>query len=178
MPVRPLHLSAVLLASSGLACGFLGDTIGEKVSEKVAEEAVEKAVEVQSGGDANVELDQGKVQVTTDKGSVSYQAGTTLPASFPSDVPLYPGATLTSSAEVNSPEGHGFMVGLKSADTPDKIGAFYKEKLAAAYASKADMNMNGQVMLYYATPDEKRTVQVAINPAEGGSDVSITVVAK
>lgn len=183
MSRRPLRALVFVLASFGLACGFLGDTIGEKVGEKVGEEAVEaameKSLEAQGNADAKVELDQGKMQVQSAQGTVTMQTGSTVPADFPADVPIYPGASVESSVNASGPEGGGWVVGFKTADGPDKVSAFYKEKLGASLANKAEMNMNGEIMLVYGSPDEKRSVQVMIKGAEGGgSQVGLTVLGK
>jgi len=178
MPARPLHLVALSLTLVGLACGFLGDQVSEQISQTVAEKATEEAIEHDQGGDANVNLQEGNFSLKTDKGSFSVQSGSTLPAGFPSDIPLYPGATVTSSAASQTPEGAGFLVTADSTDTPDKIIAFYKDKLASGFQSKADMNMNGQLMLVYQSADEKRSVQLTATPQGTGSQMSLTVSSK
>lgn len=178
MSARPLRPVALLIAISGLACGFLGDEVSEKVSQKVAEKATEEAIEHDQGGDAKVNLQDGHFEVKTDKGSFSMKSGDTLPDGFPSDIPLYPGAKVTSSAASQTPDGQGFMVTAESADTPDKIVAFYKDKLAGAFESKADMNMNGQLMLIYQTADQKRSVQITATAQGAGSQISLTTASK
>ena len=178
MLVRPLRPVLLLLSLSGLACGFLGDQVSEKVSQKVAEKATEEAIEHDQGGDAKVNLQDGNFSVQTDKGSFSVKSGAALPDGFPSDIPLYPGATVQSSAASTTADGQGFMVTASSADTPDKIVAFYKEKLAGTFQSKADMNMNGSMMLIYQTADEKRSVQITASPEGSGSQISLTTATK
>ena len=178
MPARPLRSVALLLALSGLACGFLSDKVSEKVSEEVAEKATEAAIEHDQGGDANVNLQNGNVSIKTDQGSFTVQNGAKLPDGFPSDVPLYPGAAVQSSAGSTTAEGQGFLITATSTDAPDKVIAFYKEKLAGTFQSKADMNMNGQLMLIYQTADEKRSVSISVNPEGTGSQLTLTTANK
>ena len=175
-PPRLLLLTTLsVLGGFALACGFITDKISEKASDKIAE----KAVEAQTGGNASVDINKGQLNIKTDQGSLNFQSGqTTLPDGFPSDVPLYSGATITSSAAMNQPDGKAFMVQFKSADAPDKVSAFYKEKLAGTFQSKADVNANGQLMGMYATADEKRSVQITVSADGTGSQVSLVVTQK
>lgn len=176
MRARPLLLPTLtLFAAFTLACGFVTD----KVAKKASDEVTEKVMEAQTGEDVEVNTSKGEFSVTTDKGTFNVQAGqNTLPAGFPSDIPLYSGAVITSSVNMQQPDGKAFILSYTVPEAPDKLSAFYKEKLSANYQSKMDANMNGQMMLMYATADEKRSVQVTVVAEGSGSQVSITAVQK
>jgi hypothetical protein len=52
------------------------------------------------------------------------------PAAFPPDVPVYPGARLTSGAGFTSPGQLAFGMEWQTLDSVDKVQAFYKTKLS------------------------------------------------
>lgn len=170
-----------LLAAASLGCGAVSNLVGQKVSEKVAEEVVEKSIEAEGGGDASVNITDGQVSVQTGQGAVSVVAGgdiTSLPADFPSDVPLYPGAKIVATMGSNSPDGTGYLVNFETPDSADKVAAFYKEKLGGSFKTAAEMNMNGALTLAYVSADEKRNVTINAGPGNGVTAVALVVGSK
>lgn len=72
--------------------------------EDAAEAAINAAIKAE-GGEGSVNLQGDKITVTTDEGTVTYDAsGTTLPADFPGDVPLVGGYTVMGT--LSTGEGH------------------------------------------------------------------------
>lgn len=107
-------VSMVLLAGLVLTTGCA------QIAEQVTKSAVEKAtgVKVESDG----------VTVTGKDGQqVSIGGENKLPDGFPSEVPVYDGATITSSVSTEQ----GFLVGFTTTDAPREVLDWYKSELAA-----------------------------------------------
>lgn len=90
----PLIILGVLIVG-GLA--LAGQSLSSKVSDKVGENLIEAAIKSETGGQANVNVDDGSVTVTSDDGTISFGGGTSLPNGFPTNVPTPDNATLTGS---------------------------------------------------------------------------------
>jgi hypothetical protein len=119
--IRRSATIAVLIAATGLtACGA--------VAEKAGEKATEKAIESQTGGDVDVDTDDGSVSIETEEGSASFGTGE-VPEDWPDDIPLPDGLeVLTSSSTVSGNERLTAVTG--STDTePEEILAWMKEEL-------------------------------------------------
>ena len=83
----------------------------------------EKAVEV--GTDGAVKIADGGVTVTADGGTLTAGGTAKVPADWPADVPVYPGARLTA---VGAGANVRTLV-LTTVDSPAKVSAFYKTNL-------------------------------------------------
>jgi len=111
------------------------------------------------------------------------QTGTHAMASnveLPTFLRLYPGArvehTLGGVSSSSAGANKGGMVVFHTADAPEKIAAFYRDRLdGSGLGERSDANFNGVIMLTAAaTEDADRGVQVSIAPAEeGGSRVTL-----
>jgi hypothetical protein len=68
-----------------------------------------------------------------------------------------------------------FQVGMHSDDAPDKVAAFYREKLKAMADGKQliDMSSNDGAALTLVDEKAKHTLQVSVSKAEKGSDIAI-----
>jgi hypothetical protein len=96
--------------------------------------------------------DGGTVRVAGGEGGVA------LPEGFPKDVPIYPGATVTTSATVEN----AMNAVLKTSDPVNKVAAFYKEKLKAnGWESKAAMDMADGTMLSGKKENRTQTTMIA-----------------
>ena len=90
-----------------------------------------------------------------------------MPASMPSYVELYPGASELTSMQASGKEvekeGKMTMVSFKSKDDPKKIIDFYTSKLTAhGYKSAASMNLGGTQMATLANENDKQALQIMI----------------
>ena len=115
------------------------------------------------------------VTVKMADGSVAVSGeGVKLPEDFPKDVPLYPGATLSSAVTAARSETAGHLLTFQTSDAPEKVGAFYKSKFST-WKVKMEMSSGGGKVLLLQSPDEKRSLTVVANPAGGGqTTVSLT----
>jgi len=107
-------------------------------------------------------------------GSGSFSVGTSLPSNFPSDVPIYSGATASFSAtDVNSDgkETSSVTFALK-AKVSDVIG-FYKSKMGSAgYELKSEVNFFGSVLEY---ENSKRQVLISTIGSDQEEDIILTI---
>jgi hypothetical protein len=110
--------------------------------------------------------------VNTPSGPATASTGS-LPADFPKDVPVYPGATIVSASNVGGTSG----AVLSTADEGDKVAAYYKDELAKqGWSSPQAMNAGGTNVV--RATKEKRQVAVSITKgADGKTSVSLGITA-
>jgi hypothetical protein len=114
------------------------------------------------------------VTVKTPDGSVYVGGeGVKLPEDFPKDIPVYPGAKLSASVSAAQTGTSGHMVTFATADAPEKVAAFYKGKFST-WQTAMEMASGGGKVLLLRTPDEKRSLTVVANPANGLTTVTLT----
>ena len=112
----------------------------------------EKVTVAQDGEGVNITVkgeDGESVQISANESGVS------LPDGFPSDVPIYPGATITLTSE--TPQGMNVV--LRTKDPAEKVRQFYQEKLKAeGWEIVATMNMPTGAMLQAKKGERSQTV--------------------
>lgn len=165
----------IALALSLGACG--------KVQEKASEKAVEKAIESsmsKDGTQAKVNLSEGGMKVTTTDASgksTQMEMGNAKISEAELGLPFYPGAKATegSSMRIVSGTNTSMQMGLHSDDAPDKVAAFYRDKLKAMAEGKQlmDMSNNEGASLSLLDDKAKSTLQVHVSKSENGSDIAI-----
>ena len=171
----PLMTGLVLIAALA-ACG--------KAQEKVAEKATERMIESQlakDGTKAKVDLSSGGTKITTTDASgktSQMEMGGAKVSEADVGTPFYPGAQpdAAGSTRISTPDGSAVTVLLHSADAPDKVAAFYRERLKAQSEGRQFMDMNsgdGNTMLMLADDKAKSTIQVHVAKADKGSDIQI-----
>ena len=92
---------------------------------------------------------------------------------LPSDVPAYP--TATPSRIIVRKSGDRIAT-FETADTPEKVQAFYAEKLASEGWKMGSNSSAGGLYVLKGSKDE-RTVSVTIPKPEAGGETRVTVVA-
>jgi hypothetical protein len=94
----------------------------------------------------------------------------TLPAGFPADVPVYPGAHPTGSLAAT---GKGMIVTFQSADAPEKVFSFYRAELAErGWSISGEVSVLGQGAL--SGTKDTRTASVVIVGATGGTQIIVS----
>ena len=146
--------------------------VGSVINRLIAKTAAEKMIEAATGGKAQVNTDNGEVTVKTDQGT--YSTSDKIPANFPSDVPVYPGAKVQSSVATSQEQGNGHYLGLETSDSLDTVTAWYKSQVVdKGWKIESDATINGTLILG-ATKD---TRQLSVSVSDGGSGkVAITLV--
>ena len=151
-----------------------------KAQEKVAEKMIESAIE-KDGGKAKVDLSSGGVKVTTTDASgktTQMEMGTAHVSEADVGVAFYPGTKPAEgqSTKIKTPDGDAYTTVLHSDDAPDKVAAFYRDKLKAQSAGKQFMDMSGNegnTTLILNDDAAKSTLQVHVMKADKGTDIQI-----
>ncbi len=164
----PLSITVALALA---ACG--------KVEEKTAEKVIESSLS-KDGTQAKVDLSSGGMKVTTTDAngqSTQMEMGNAKISEAELGLPFYPGAKLTDGSSTRLVSGGTAMmqVGLHTDDVPEKVAAFYRDKLKAMSEGKQLMDMSSQDGASLTLVDEKAksSLQVHVSKAEKGSDLSI-----
>lgn len=148
------------------------DAVTQKIGEKVAEGMIEKA----TGGKVDVNAGENQVVFKDNKtGNVTaFGEDLKLPDDFPKDVPVYPGAKITSAIIDSSGEKPASLT-LKSTDAPDKVISWYEKTLKdAGWAEQASFNANEIQSRTYDKDKSHIALTVSKNTeAEGGTVVVI-----
>lgn len=86
--------------------------------------------------------------VTTDEGTVVARSGAGTKADLPEGFTLYPGANVISTTNVSSDGQSGNMTMFESADSPEKVAAFYRKQAeAAGFEIKSETKAEGAFIL-------------------------------
>jgi hypothetical protein len=155
-----LVLSAVTLLSAGTGC--------KKVSKSLTEKAIEEGT-----GAKNVDLSDNKMKFEGPNGQkMAMGENVPLPDGWPKDrIPAYPGAKITGAVSM----GGQLSLIAESADSPEKVKAFYKGKLSSYKEEAMFTTPQGFTAAYKNatetialtannTGDEKTMISVSITP--------------
>lgn len=118
----------------GIGCVVLLFLIGAGMSiffKFFAKKAIEGVIENKTGVNVT-DVEKGKMTFTDSKTGAKVDIGSgKVPDNFPKDFPLYPGAKVTSALSgAQSGKNNGFWLTMSTADSVDKVSAFYKTQLA------------------------------------------------
>ncbi len=166
-----LYTAIALAAALALAaCGKATEVATEKAAEKMIEAQLAK-----EGKQASVDMSSGGMKITTtDASGRTTQAsiGNTPVGEADVGVPFYPGAKPAegASTRIQTADGTATTVMLESKDAPDKVAAFYRDKLKAQSEGKQfmDLTSNEGATLILADDKAKSGTQVQVMKAEGG----------
>lgn len=99
--------------------------------------------------------------------------GIAVPSDFPKDVPVYAGASVTTSATVQNT----ITLVLKSTDPVSKVAAFYKEQLKASDWT-VEAAIESEEGSFLTGKKEDRVLSTSIAKEGTGSLISITIETK
>jgi hypothetical protein len=138
------------------------------------EEAVERRIEAETGGEAEVDLSEGSVEIEgeTEEGEYSMTAGEAaeVPDDFPGDVFIYKPSTVVMSMMV--PEGHSLT--LTTEDDQSKVmDAYQSEMEKQGWSKEGSMDMGGHKMLVYKK--DKRVANVSLMKADDKTQIHLVV---
>ena len=138
------------------------------------EEAVERKIEAATGGEAEVDLSEGSVEITgeSEEGEYSMTAGEAaeIPDDFPGDVFVYKPSTVVMSMMV--PEGHSLT--LTTEDDQAKVMDTYKSEMEKhGWSQEGSMDMGGHKMLVYKKDD--RVANVSLMKADDKTQIHLVV---
>ena len=168
------HHALMLAVASAVAASGCGKT-QETVAEKVIESSMSK-----DGTQAKVNLSEGGMKITTTDAAgkaTQMEIGSAQISEADLGVPFYPGSKPAEGGSMRmvASGGSTFQVGMHSDDAPDKVAAFYRDKLKAMADGKQmmDMSSNDGAALTLIDEKAKHTLQVSVSKAEKGSDIAI-----
>jgi len=142
------------------------DTKAGKFSMKGTEEGQE--VKISADGDSfSMATPDGAFRAVSGKGAK-------VPDDFPKDVPVYAGAEILMATSM--PGDEAFSIQAKTNDPMEKVGAFYKEKLAAnGWAEQHTMSQTaGQPMQMITYSKADRMVMVMLTTEDEATHLNLT----
>ena len=111
----------VVLVALGIA--------GKIIQKKIAQGMVGGFLSTLSGG--KVKVGDKNVTFKNDQGEFSFEEGGKLPDGYPSDLPIYPGAKLTSSWSTTGDNSKGMSLIWGTNDSISQVADYYKKALEA-----------------------------------------------
>jgi hypothetical protein len=95
----------------------------------------------------------------------------TLPADFPTDVPIYPGATVLNATEI---PGKNLKAGWTTADEPNKVASYYTEAFTAQGWSAQRMERDGGILVF--ADKRSRSAAIGIGTSKGKTTIDLLAV--
>lgn len=169
MPAALAAASLLLLPFTLTGC----DSLKERLTRKFSEKAAETLIESQSGEKVEIDSKAGtmRVQSKDGKGTMTLGIDTKVPDNFPKSIPLYPEAKLMTSMGGTTDKGDGgFMLTFTSADSIEKVGAFYAAAAAKGTKKVMDMGTPAGRMLSWQTADGV-TASAVVNVDQGTTTI-------
>lgn len=159
----------VIILLALIAGGFVIRKIMSAVGGVVAEKALEGA----TGG--KVDINGGKVTIKGENGGTVTYGDTSLPADWPSDAPVYPGAKITfsGSSSANADGKTAATVALTTSDSSDKVSSYYKDQIAAkGWTIKGTAQAQGTTSI--SAEKDTRQLIIIIGASENLTSISIS----
>ncbi|MFL6263419.1 MAG: hypothetical protein ACJ76Y_27320 [Thermoanaerobaculia bacterium] len=138
-------------------------------------------------GTASIDTSGGNglnIQATDEKGqkSTTTFGGSGAPASLPSWLPVYPGATVQGTYDTTNPEGRTAAFTVTTPDASTKVIDYYESQLKGAGlpAEKSTYTTNGQTggTVTGKSADGKREASVIVSSSNGSTQAVITFTEK
>ena len=110
-----------------------------------------------NGSTVQVDRSGQNVTIKTAQGTAAAGSGSArLPAGFPKDIPMYPGARVAIALDAVG-ETAGHVVTIETSDWPDDVAKFYREKLSG-WKTGMDMKTEDAHTLILRSPDDRRSL--------------------
>jgi len=167
------HLFVVAASVLALAaCGKASETAAEKVIEaQMAKDGTKAKVDLSGGGLKMSSTDASGKTTQMEMGNAKVSEADIGLSFYPGTQPTAGGATRISTADATM-----YTVVLHSDDAPDKVAAYYRDKLKGQAEGKqyTETSGDGSHMLMLADDKQKHLTQVVVGKAEPkGSDIQI-----
>ena len=113
--------------------------------------------------------------ITTEDGTTTLRSGANVPVDLPAGFTAYPGAEIVSNTVVQQGRGSGNLLTMTSADSPEKVAAFYKAQAESAGVTiQMEMATNG-AQIIGGESDEGLTFSIMASPTDAGTSAQLTV---
>ena len=146
-------------------------------AQKAGSSLVESFIESKTGVKADIDnLEDGKMEFTDPETGQTVNIGSKeLPATFPSDFPVYSNATVAGSVS-GSQEGYGkgMFVTFTTQDALDSVVAFYTKELPSR-GWEATSSFNTNEMKTWAVTKGDLEGSVSITTADGTTTIMVTL---
>jgi hypothetical protein len=95
----------------------------------------------------------------------------TLPADFPTDLPIYPGATVSKAIEV---PGKNLKAGWTTADEPNKVASYYTDAFTGQGWSTQRLDRDNGTLVFADKP--ARSAMIGIGTSNGKTTIDLLAV--
>ena len=95
----------------------------------------------------------------------------TLPADFPTDLPIYPGATVSKATEV---PGKNLKAGWTTADEPNKVASYYTDAFTGQAWSTQRVDRNDEILVF--ADKGSRSAMIGIGTSKGKTTIDLLAV--
>jgi hypothetical protein len=159
--------SIIVVSALALLCSACGQGAAERV--------VEGAIERETGGAADVDLQDESLTITTEEGTLQAGGDITLPSGWPSDLTVYPGAKILTFTSNTPTEGEqGIALSLLSTDSEAKVFDYYAAALpAAGWTVTSTMRTPGRNFL--TATKGTRECSIMVGGGEGQTSIILAV---
>ncbi len=170
--LKKLSFLLMLVAVLAFTGCSLTDRLGEKAAEKITEEVLE------TGTNSDIDLTDESINISSDDGS-SFALGEdlALPDNFPSDVPIYSGASIVGTSSSEGEQGATFQVTLSTEDEFSAVSDYYKAAIVDegwTLDNSYTMTSGGQTAIYNASK-EGRTLDIGVYYTEDDTQTMVTI---
>lgn len=141
----------------------------EKIGRKAVEIASEPSTDVRPVGPVKLDVDEQQASITSNDGKerTAVGQGLKVPADFPRQVPIYPGANVTAS-HVDTSGAPKYLIAYAATGPADKVLTFYKNELKKFRIEQESSAEAAHVMVFVDAVENKLRVQVVVSKGAGG----------
>lgn len=164
--MRKYFIIAICLLLLVTISGFGG--CGKKAAEKTAEKSIEEA----TGGEADVDVDEGSIKINTNEGTFEAGEKVSLPSGFPSDVYVIDGDIVGAT----STDEEYYSVSIKASKSVSEVADLYESKLQTD-GWTINMKLSFEDSVTLGGEKDNRTVTVGINKDDDGKTFVVLNVA-
>lgn len=134
-----------------------------------SEKAIESSIEKATGGQVDVDIDDGSVKINTNEGSMEIGEGVSLPSGFPSDVHVIDGTIMAATTVT---EGEVYTVSIETSKSVTAVKTEYESELEKdGWTIVASLTFQSGASI--SAEKDDRTVSVTVGDSDGTTMVTI-----
>lgn len=152
--------------------GIIGSLVSGWIAKKFTEKGVESIVSQYTNGTVDIDTKNNTVTIESEDGTATI-GSQELPDNFPSDIPVFPGATVLGSVTGSASDGSGIFVSLNSTDSMDDVKDFYGYRLSDNGWGEEQKTTIGNITNYSVMKGDRR-LSISLTPYED-NQVHITI---
>lgn len=167
-------LIVIVIVVVFVVLGIIGRIIYRKISEKISGAIVSNLISKGTGGKVQVDEGGKKITYSGEGGELSFQEGGSLPSGFPSDFPIYQGATTVSTWSANGQDSKGISVMWQTSDSVDKVATYFKTELPKAGYTLTSTFEQADSKAYSFEKGEVKGI-LGITVSDGNTTISVSI---